>query len=172
MKEKIEIITERFKVRTLTEEDVTVRYLDWFDDYDIRRFIVTSGTISDIKELRAYVREKTGREDVIFLGIFEKDTGLHIGNIKFEPVNYEMGYAVMGILIGDSSYRGKGVASEILLACALWLKKQKNIKQMILGVSEDNIGAIRAYKKAGFVEAVTEFLFLQKSEGITMVWSI
>ncbi len=169
MLEKIEIATERFLLRTLTESAVTEKYLNWLGNADARKFITAAASINDLEDLRAYVRQRIGREDILFLGIFEKDTGLHIGNIKFEPVNPELGYAIMGMLIGDSDYRGKGVTAEVLRASARWLRQYRNIKQIALGVSKDNPAAIRAYEKVGFVISKTEFISNHPS---TMVWNL
>ena len=102
-------------------------------------------------ELRKYVVDKISRDDVLFLGIFEKSRELHIGNIKYEPVNSELGYAIMGILIGDADYRGKGVASEVLLYSIQWLNDNEGIHKVFLGVDVENKNAIRAYEKSGFI---------------------
>lgn len=169
MVEKIEITTERFLLRPLTESDVTEKYLNWFGDADARKFITAAASTKGFEDLRVYVRERIGREDILFLGIFGKDTGLHIGNIKFEPVNTELGYAIVGMLIGDPDYRGKGVTAEVLRASARWIKQYRNIKQIALGVNKANIAAIRAYEKVGFVVSKTEFISNHPS---TMVWDL
>jgi RimJ/RimL family protein N-acetyltransferase len=95
---------------------------------------------------------------------------VHIGNIKYEPVDSVKGYAVMGILIGDPDYRGLGVTPEILRSSGEWLKEHRNIKQIILGVNKDNLGAIRAYEKSGFARATTPYL-PQSPHSFTMVWT-
>jgi len=167
--EKIEIATERFLLRPLTEKDVTGRYLRWLRDSDSKRFITAAAHTKMLSDLREYVSDRIGRDDILFLGIFERTTGLHIGNIKYEPVNSELGYAIMGILIGDTAYRGKRVTAEVLASSAQWLKRHRNIKQILLGVSKDNVAAIRAYKKVGFVLSKSEFLPNHPS---TMVWDL
>lgn len=146
----IEIVTPRFILRSLAADDVSDRYLGWFRDPDAERFIDAAKTTSALSDLERYVRERVGRDDVVFLGIFEKETQLHIGNIKYEPVNSEEGFAVMGILVGDASYRGKGVTSEVLAATTRWLKENRRIRTIRLGVAKGNYQAIRAYEKAGF----------------------
>ncbi len=168
MSEKIEILSERFALRPITEEDVTERYLNWLGDADVKRYIAAAGTkrLSDLKE---YVSLKIGREDILFLGIFERATGLHVGNIKYEPINTELGYAIMGLLIGDSQYRGKGVTAEVLRSSAKWLKRHRKIKQILLGVRKDNLAAISAYKKVGFRLSKSEFL---RNHPSTMVWDL
>ena len=166
------LATERFILRELTVEDVSERYLGWLADRETSRFITAAASIQELEDLRRYVREHTGRDDVLFLGIFDRSTGTHIGNIKYEPVCVGRGYATMGILIGDSAYRGKGVAPEVLKASARWLKDHRNIRQVLLGVSKDNDAAIRAYEKVGFVIADTPHLQKSAPDVLSMVWAL
>jgi len=162
----VEISTHRFTLKSLNLADVTQRYADWLNGSLANRFISSK---LPLKELHRYVLERINRDDVLFLGIFNKADGKHIGNIKYEPVNIEKSYAIMGILIGDASWRGKGVAGEVILASASWLYKNKNINHIALGVSKSNTAAIRAYQKVGFVEQASQYLPDLKNENITMV---
>lgn len=168
----IEIVTERFLLKTLTEDDATERYLSWLDDQMARKFIVTAATISKVTDLKIYIRERAGRDDIVFLGIFDKRNGLHIGNIKYEPVNSVAGYAIMGILIGDPGYRGRGITAEVLVASANWLRQYRQIEQILLGVDKDNKAAIRAYEKVGFVIADTPYIERTGSGIETMMWRL
>ena len=116
--------------------------------------------------------ERIGRDDILFLGIFDKTNGLHIGNIKYEPVNSVLGYAVMGVLIGDPAYRGKGAAKEALNASARWLKENRNTRRILLGVSKENHVAIRAYQQVGFVVAETPHIDGSRPGVMTMAWRL
>jgi len=144
------IETERFILRPLTTADVTPRYLSWLRDEKSNRFIVTASSGHTLDSLKTYIEERIDREDILFLGIFLKDNNLHIGNIKFEPIDRTEGTATMGILIGDPDWRGRGAAAEVLNACAKWLYENRSIARIHLGVDRDNQSAIRAYLKAGF----------------------
>lgn len=147
----VTIDTERFHLRELREDDATERYLGWLGDAAATKYIAAAAAAKGLSDLRDYIRARTGREDVLFLGIFDKSSGVHIGNLKYEPVDSALGYAIMGILVGDPTYRGKGVAPEVLKTSAQWLKANRRITQIVLGVSHDNPAAIRAYELAGFV---------------------
>lgn len=166
------ITTDRFVMRLLTEQDVTERYAEWLRDMETSRYIISSAVKPNLEELRQYVLQRSNRQDVLFLGIFEKNTRQHIGNIKFEPIDTKLGYAIMGILIGESGWRGKGVAAEVLLGCAEWLRAHRNINQIVLGVSCANTAAITAYQKVGFVEETTQFVPNPSPETVTMVWRL
>jgi ribosomal-protein-alanine N-acetyltransferase len=163
---RVEILTERFRLRSLQESDASERYLSWMQDPAARRYIVAAATTRELADLRDYVRERVGRDDVLFLGIFEKDSELHIGNLKFEPIDVRTGEAVMGILIGDPAWRGKGVTTEVLGESGRWLKQHRGIRRIMLGVEQDNTAAIRAYERVGFVVSGS------KPGGITMTWTL
>jgi len=166
------IITERYFLRELEEQDATERYLNWFGDSETRRFITTAPSTKKLSDLKQYISERIGRKDILFLGIFEKTSGLHLGNIKYEPVDTQLRYAIMGILIGDTAFRGIGLGPEVLKASAKWLKLHRNIDRIILGVSKNNKSAIRSYEKTGFIITDTPYISKLDPETITMVWSL
>ncbi len=168
----IDIRSERFRLRELRVADATDRYLGWLRDGATARHIVAAADTADLDRLRSYLRERVGRADVLFLGIFDGVTGLHIGNIKYEPLDSTLGYAIMGILIGDTAYHGKGVAGEVLAASARWLQANRGINEIVLGVSPDNVAAIRAYEKTGFVVASSRHLPKPAGGAITMCWTL
>jgi RimJ/RimL family protein N-acetyltransferase len=161
--------TERFHLRELSVEDVTERYLEWLLDTSDHISVTAARPARALPELRDYVRARIGRDDVLFLGIFDRMTGTHIGNLKFEPVDSANKFAVMGILIGDPTYRGKGVAAEVLAASTAWLRDHRGIEQIALGVSVRNPGAIHAYEKAGFELADTPLITKSHPDQVTMV---
>lgn len=164
--------TPRFRLRSLTLDDVSPRYLAWLRDGEARRFIQGARTEHDLQTLSTYVAEKIAKKDTIFLGIFDRVSGAHIGNIKFEPVNSLEHYAVMGILIGEPAWRGKRVAEEVITACADALKRSFEIHEIVLGVSRDNIAAIRAYRRIGFREEPTQHIEVRSPESVAMVWHL
>jgi ribosomal-protein-alanine N-acetyltransferase len=164
------ITSARFFLRPLTVDDVNDRYLDWFRAPGGER-IASAGAMTSLPRLRDYVRDKAGRSDVLFLGIFDRETRQHVGNVKFEPVDSDKGYAVFGIFIGEEAARGQGVAGEVLDACGAWLRAERAINRILLGVAIDNHAAIRAYEKVGFRVGETEHL--PRSAGVVhMIWEL
>jgi RimJ/RimL family protein N-acetyltransferase len=166
---RAEIITKRFVLRPLTIKDATPRYSSWFDESASQEFIQASSSAHGVEELRDYIRERLQREDVLFLGIFTRKGAEHIGNIKFEPVDTEKKYAIMGIMIGDPAWRGKGVAAEVIAQSSRWLNQKAGIEQIVLGVDSENHAAVRAYKKAGFREEKSDKVSVDGVSVISMV---
>jgi len=157
------INTKRFQLKTLTTKDVTEKYLSWFSgSKEVVEYIAYAKTNADINKLRQYVKEREDREDVLFLGIFT-NSGQHIGNIKYEPINLKDKSATMGILIGNKEWRGKGVATEVIKYSGKYLKENYKIKYIDLGVNKDNIAAVSAYKKMKFkVIKKTDLSFMMR----------
>ena len=142
------ITTQRFLLKPLTIDDVDHRYLSWLN-LKASSYIEYAKSHPSIEELKNYVGERENRQDVLFLGIFTKELQ-HIGNIKYEPIDSKSKSAVMGILIGDNNWRGKGVATEVIEASGDYLAEQYGIKTILLGVDENNKAAVAAYHKVGF----------------------
>jgi RimJ/RimL family protein N-acetyltransferase len=163
------LLTERFLLRPLTAADATERYVAWFDDDVAKKTIHSAADNRSLEKVRAYINERADQDDVLFLGIFTKDDELHIGNVKYEPVDSERGYAVMGILIGDVSWRGKGVATEVLRASGEWLRENAGIRELVLGVHKDNPAAIRSYEKAGYRIEATDKIKVDPKRGVSMI---
>lgn len=166
------IITPRFALRPLTPDDATERYADWFNDEAAANHIVSASSAHDVADLRAYIEARAGREDVLFLGIFTRSGNEHIGNIKYEPLNLQEHYAVMGILVGEAAWRGRGVAGEVIAVSGMWLRNRLGIEEIILGVSHDHKAAIRAYEKIGFRPEPTDKIPPRSEGSLAMVWRL
>lgn len=164
--------SERFFLRTLIEDDVNARYLEWINGSDKSQYINYTNQNRTVDEVSTFVTERVNSDTVLFLGIFVRESGEHIGNIKYEPIDFKKSYAIMGILIGEKNWRGRGVAAEVIKASSMWLHNKYGIKQIILGVNTGNIWAIKAYEKVGFSEKKTPLIRKIDKTNITMVWDI
>ena len=72
----------------------------------------------------------------------------------------------LGILIGDSDWRGKGVAIEVIKASAHYLSYRYGVTTIFLGVNQNNKEAVSVYQKLGF--KIKE----QNKNSIQMVWQL
>jgi GNAT superfamily N-acetyltransferase len=68
--------------------------------------------------------------------------------------NYKQ-YALLGFMYVLPEYRGKGVNKKIIDYLIKWVHKQE-ITELRLEVYAENISAIKAYEKTGFVKDVIE----------------
>lgn len=144
--------SDRIVVRRLRLEDIGPEYVSWFSDENVRRFIKYAKEAPSLDDLRAYWSAKDADPGVDFLGIFDTASGVHLGNIKFEmgPRSDE---AHVGFLIGNQTFRRRGLLRECLSACARRLRKRRGAIAIYLTVDPNNSDALAAFKRVGFQQS-------------------
>jgi len=166
----VTIFTERFLLRELTHQDVTQSYLNWFNDAEIKKYILNSP--KSLEELSSYIQRNLANKNTFLFGIFSKKTQVHIGNVRFEYTNGEYNIVDMGILIGETCWRGQNVAAEVISKSSYYLKNRFGTNQVLLGVDSENLSAIRAYEKLGFKVEEVILAKSPKKHGLLMVWNL
>lgn len=140
--------TDRFILRNLTRDDATQRYLDWFDDEQVKEFIIS--TSESIESLVEFIDSQNSDDESYLFGIFSKEDGTHIGNIKFHFHDATRKVIELGVLIGDARWRRRKVMTEIAPVFPLYCHKLFGTECVLLGVHEDNFPAVRCYEQIGF----------------------
>lgn len=140
-------------LRTMCPEDASLVYLGWLKNPEINaylevRFSIPQST-SDLKSFIAKINESS---DSIFLGIFLKENGRHIGNIKLGPIDWHHQVGDVGFLIGDKEQWGKGLASMAISMLTNYAFTNLNLAKLTAGCYSGNEGSRRALQKAGFLE--------------------
>lgn len=144
--------TSRFLLKSLSPtQDSFENYLLWMQNSDSNPFIQGVNVNLSTQDLVDYVSEKNVSETALLLGIFVIADGTHIGNIKLEPV-YPRKSATIGILIGEETWRGKGVGFEVMSRVLEYCFKDLKLDIVELGVNKKNIAAINLYSRIGFKE--------------------
>lgn len=149
-KKDLKIKGQRIYLRTLTIEDATEEYCSWINNPDINKFLESKKTSLD--ELKEYVTAQNNDPNCIFLGIFLNNNDQHIGNLKLEPINYKEKNAVIGFLIGNKNYWGKGYGTESYDTLIRYVFKNLDIEEIIMGAYDDNEASLKVANKIGFKE--------------------
>jgi len=145
-----EIRTARLSLRSMAESDVTDVYLGWMTDPEVNRYLETRFMAPSAEGLREYVREMRGSANSWFFGIFLADDGRHVGNIKLGPVSSVHDSAPIGLVIGDRSVWGQGVATEAIGAIAEWAFSELGLAKVYAGSYAVNRGSVNAFLRNGF----------------------
>lgn len=124
-------------------------YLSWLQNTQENKFIEAVQENYSKSDLQSYLESRINNPEIKFWGIF-LESGKFIGTIKLEPINWKNKTAWLGIMIGDSSERGKGFGSQALNLVLDYAENTLNLKAIFLGVHENNTPAIRIYTKSGF----------------------
>lgn len=162
---KTSIESERFILRNIDPTcDNLKSYLTWMRNPEENKFIISARHDYSLEELNDFIKLKNDSLDSLLLGIFDKFDNKHIGNIKLEPLILNQS-ACIGILIGDSIYRNKGVGFEILNKVIRFTNLEYSVRHFYLGVDSHNYAAIRLYTKLNFRKDTNK---LNLKDGIEM----
>ena len=151
---KAEISSERFILKSLDPKvhDLS-NYLLWMRNKNSKLYIQGVRENYSPQDLSNYLTEKNNSSTALLLGIFTKLDFHHIGNVKLEPIVTKKS-ATIGILIGEESWRGKGVGFEVIARLLEYSFNDLELEIVELGVSKRNLKALSLYTRLGFKENV------------------
>ena len=124
-------------------------YLSWLQNVQDNRYIEAVRKDYSKFDLQEYLESRVNNPEVKFWGIF-LESNKFIGTIKLEPINRKNQTAWLGMMIGDSSERGKGYGSQALNLVLDYAENVLLLEDIFLGVHTNNEPAISIYKKSGF----------------------
>lgn len=140
--------SERLIYEPLGVSHLSKRYLGWMNDKEVTKFLDAGGDYTMFK-LNDFLK-KNQEKKILFWAIKIKKTGLHIGNIKIDPIEKISKIGHYGIMIGDREKWSKGYAFEASETIIDFCFKKLLLSEIILGVQKKNIYALRLYLKLGF----------------------
>ena len=141
--------TERLELRPLSLEHLSQDYVDWLNDPDVNLYLETGGdyTFEKLRDFLHDIEEK----NIYFWAIHIKENNLHIGNIKLDPIDWDVRKGEVGTLIGEKSFWSKGIGTEAKTAVINYGFKELNLIKVTSGCYGENIKTIRVNEKIGFV---------------------
>jgi len=152
------------RLRPLEEADIDDRYLAWFADREVTRFLEARNITRDdaLEHLRA--GRSSGRWHMY--AICRASDGRHIGNLKIGPIHPRHRVSDLVTVIGDREAWGQGFAREAIRAGIRIAFDELNLRKLSASIDSRNVGSIRAYEAAGFaVEASLPNQFMEMSDG-------
>jgi len=149
-KQKLLITGKNIYLREIKLSDVNKNYRRWINDIEVNRCLESRFNKWSIKKLENYVKKIRKDPNNVFLAIITKDENSHIGNIKIGPIDWNHKFADVGIIIGEKAFWGKGFATEAIKLVTDFAFKKLNLHKLNAGAYANNIGSIKAFKKAGF----------------------
>lgn len=147
--QRIILQNERCVLKPFTEEDVTLNYVDWLNDPESNCFLESRFIIHTPDKVLSEVRHWIANKNIFFYTIRCPNSNIHIGNIKLGPINHFHKTADIGYLIGDKSFRGKGIATAALSLLTQYAFSLGVVK-VTAGAYELNISSIKVMQRAGF----------------------
>lgn len=140
------------RLRALENEDI-MRTHDFVNDYQTMR-----GVMSGMLYPSSYSDEQrwTDGQSSYTRGEYQfavetKEDRIFIGRCGFIHVDWKNRLAELGIMIGDSDFRGKGYGTDAVQVLCDFGFRELNLHKVKATVFDFNTAAIKAYEKCGFV---------------------
>ena len=136
--------------RTDPARDLEDRYR-WMNDPATLEWLGMRPARLSREEVRNYLEETARNSSNLVEFAIETLEGRHIGGATLRNFNHVARSAEFAISIGEAEYRGKGYGTEVTALMAQIGFEDFNLNRIWLIAYAPNVGAIRAYEKAGFV---------------------
>ncbi|MGX4599017.1 GNAT family N-acetyltransferase [Faecalimicrobium sp. JNUCC 81] len=147
---------EKVVLRSYKEEDIEIA-LKLVNDKELKKFLVDCIPFPTSKwEEDEWIKsQKSNKEGTYNFAIEDIETNKYIGGCGINSVNWLTRVAVVGIMIGDKDYWGKGYGTDAMKVLIDFIFNDMNINKIRLSVFSFNERAIKSYEKCGFkVEGV------------------
>ena len=134
-------------IKVMSLSDINTIYLEGMQNPEVSKFLTSTKTEKvTLESLRLFVSENINNTSSILFGFFI-DKNL-CGTIRLHNTNCQI--ADIGIAIFDKNVWGKSWATEILKKVVLFAFENYGISHIAAGIDVNNVGSIKAFKKAGF----------------------
>ncbi len=145
------IETEQYIIRPFRETDA-VLWQVWDFDSKVQAYMPEpQNKPQDITDQYKYM-EACGADEEGYYWSIETKKGETIGTVSLTDIHQYHKIAELGIVIGDKSFWGKGVATEVVRAVVTHAFQTLDLKRITAEVEAPNIGMSKVLEKAGFTQ--------------------
>ena len=117
-------------------------YLNWIQDYEVIKYINRKEYLmpATAENLNEYISSMNKSSEHHFFAILLKTTNKFIGTFKFASLNWQDKSVGLGVLIGDRSHWGEGIATEAFNIAIEYAFTKLGMRKVTAGCVEPNIG--------------------------------
>jgi RimJ/RimL family protein N-acetyltransferase len=148
------LVGKRISLHGLKPENLLVDspYYRWLEDLSLDQYTERSYYPNSESRMRDYYDKSTQNQNLILLGIFDNESGKHIGNITFQDINWLNRRAFIAYLLGDNSFAGKGIVTEAVLMMMYYGFNRLNFNRIYGGVTALHGASMKVCEKVGLKE--------------------
>ncbi len=141
---------KNLRLRAIEREDIP-RFLRWFNDPEVRRFVLMHEPLSRAKEERWFEEQLSRGNDLILaIEVLVENEWVPIGNIGLHRIDLKNRTAILGIVIGEKDFWGRGYGREAIRVLLRYAFFELGLNRVELETFEFNTRALRCYAAAGF----------------------
>ena len=148
------LVGKRISLHGLREQDLgeDKPYFSWMNNLEYDAFTERSRYPNNVTSAREYYEKSCRKQDLVMLGIYDNETGDHIGNVSYKGINSFSRHGHLGYLVGDAAYRGRGIATEAVMMFMYYGFNKLNFNRVHTTITVDNKASIKVAEKVGLIE--------------------
>ena len=129
-------------------------FLKWFNDPEITQNLFVYRPMTRMAEEEWMENLKNPQDTIRFSIVIPNEDGSEklIGNCGIHNIDRKNRGGEVGIVIGEKEYQNKGYGTEAMELLIEYGFSTVNLNRIELFTYDFNIGALKSYKKVGFVE--------------------
>lgn len=143
------VVDSNISLREFQQGDVLFWH-KWNNDKDCQKYMPEPFTVRTILDEEEFFQEAINEEDGIYWTIEDSSTLTPIGIVSVTEINTHHGLGEFGIIIGQKSYYGKGIAS-IVISKILDQCRNIGLRRITAEYEEGNIAMQKALEKNKFI---------------------
>lgn len=146
------ITATRVRLRAIERSDIP-RFVTWLNDPEVTEGLLLYLPMSQAQEEQWFetILKKPPSEHPLAIEINTPSGWTPAGNCGFHSIDWRNRSGEVGIFIGEKKFWNQGFGFEVMRLLLRHGFNTLNLNRIYLQVFDNNLGAIRAYEKAGFV---------------------
>ena len=130
------------------------RYYGWLTDYEVVKTINRLDYIMPVAldDVRAYCAAVMRSKTDLFWAVYYRPEDAFVGTIRISGINWYAGTADVGILIGEKTKWGKGVATDSIRTVGTYLFNALGLRRLTAGLMAVNEPMRKVFLRLGFKE--------------------
>lgn len=145
----MEIVTERLLLRRFMVSDITQVYLEALNDPSIIGMTEARHKNWNKENASVFIESVNNSSSILF-GVFLKDSGKPIGNVRLFDIHSIHLRGELSLLFYDKSEWGNGFATEAVEAVVKYAFDLLKLHRITADYYANNIASSKVFKKAGF----------------------
>lgn len=146
------IYGQNVRLRAVERTDLPL-FVAWLNDPEVAEGLLISYPMSMAEEERWFENMVTtpAAQHPMVIEVWDNEQWIATGNCAFHQIDWRNRFAEIGIFIGEKKYWNRGVGTTVMKMMLKHGFETVNLHRIYLHVFSNNLRAIRAYEKAGFV---------------------
>ena len=147
-KTSVRIDCGKYLIRTIKADDASDRWASWMSDPEAVQMLNAAGRAMKKSDIASYIKQFDQRSHLL-LGIFEEESGLHLGIFRID-IDHRTGRFLVFLLIGEPEFRNQGITNEITVPFRDYFFETLGLNAMLATALARNHAIIHYLRKTGW----------------------